>query len=390
MSRKPVKKTLAKKTTTTPVKKVAAKAKVSVKSAPHKKIVTQKAAQTQGTAGPAQPAVTAATKPATSYKRWLSYGLLAATLVAAGYLVFSFTQYARSPAYAVQQALYAAQHHKVKSFDKYVDTMRFSAYLVDDLLTQPEQPTLPEGTGRTQNELLNLLKPGLSKTVEGQMLTLVEKGFGTPEEGNLLAAITRKIWNDSTSLAGIQTLTEDDKNAVVALSLFRTDFNNTLALNLRLGKPDGQWEVVAADNLPFVLQQLDRLETLRREAANKEVATRIQTMLTARDFQKGEIVKDKALILRASFENTGAQPITGFAAAVVLFDSQRTVLGQFNITSDKIIEPGAFLEQSWSFKLDGQNPDHTALLATPYDKLGHQIEIYSLSLDDGTTLVYEK
>lgn len=397
MSRKPAKKTVAKKAAKPAAKKAITKATVKPVAKPMTKPAAKSTAPVkpligkaaEGTAQPKQP-VASTTKRSFPKKRIIGYTLAGLLLVVLGYLIFSFTQYTRSPAFTLQQALYAAQHQDVGAFDKHVDTTRLSAYLVDDLLTQPEIPTLPQGSGRTQNELLNLLKPGLSKTVEGQMLTLVEKGIDTAEEGNLLAAMVGKIWNAETSLAGIKTLTEDETNAVVELSLFRADFDNTLVVNVRLVKTDGKWEVVAADNLNDVMQQLDRFETLRRDAANKEVADKINAILSVRDFQKGEVLANNALVLRLSFENTGAQPVTGFAAAVALFDSNRTVLGQFNVTSDKSVAPGSFVEQSWSFKLDSNNADHAALLATPNDKLGHQVEVYSLTLADGTTLVYEK
>lgn len=402
MSRKPAKKTVAKKSTkpvakktVAPVKaKAAPKAKAKAKAKPAAvvakpitKPVIGKAAETS--AKPKQ-AVSAPAKRALPKKRIIGYTIAALILVGLGYMIYCFTQYTRSPAFTVQQALYAAQHQDVSAFDKHVDTARLSAYLVDDLLTQPELPTLPEGTGRTQNELLNLLKPGLSKTVEGQMLTLVEKGVAAAEEGNLLAAMVQKIWNEQTSLAGIKTVSQDEREAVVALTLFRADFDNTLELGVRLAKPENKWEVVAVDNLPAVLQQFDRFEALRRDGANKDVAAKIAGVLAVRDFQKGAAADTNALVLRLSFENIGAQPVTGFAAAVVLYDSNRTVLGQFNITSDKPVAPGTFLEQSWSFKLDTNNADHAALLATPNDKLGHQVEVYSVTLADGTTLVYEK
>jgi len=397
MSRKPVKKTVAKKATKPVAKKAVTKAAVKPAAKPVTKPVVKPTAPVkpligkaaEGSTQPKQP-VAAAAKRSFPKKRIIGYALAGLLLVVVGYLIFCFTQYTRSPAFTVQQALYAAQHQDVGAFEKHVDTARLSAYLVDDLLTQPEVPTLPQGNGRTQNELLNLLKPGLSKTVEGQMLTLVEKGMESAEEGNLLAAMVEKIWNTETSLAGIKTLSEDEANAVVELSLFRVDFDNTLVVNVRLIKTEGKWEVVAADNLKDVMLQLDRFESLRRDAANKEVADKISAILAVRDFQKSEVVESNALVLRLSFENTGAQPVTGFAAAVTLFDSNRTVLGQFNVTSDKTVAPGSFLEQQWSFKLDSKNADHAALLATPNDKLGNQVEVYSLTLADGSTLVYEK
>ena len=292
MSRKPAKKTVAKKTAKTvaqkPVSKAKASAKVSAKAKPVAAAPTKPLIGKAADAKPVQPKqpVTSAATRTLPKRRVIGYTLAAILLIVVGYLIFSFTQYTRSPAFTVQQALYAAQHQDVDAFDKHVDTARLSAYLVDDLLTQPEQPTLPEGNGRTQNELLNLLKPGLSKTVEGQMLALVENGLASAEEGNLLAAMVGKVWNENTSLAGIKTLSQDERNAVVELSLFRSDFNNTLTMNVRLGKPENKWEVVAIDNLPAVLQQLDRMQTVQRDAANKDVAAKIAGVLAVRDFQK--------------------------------------------------------------------------------------------------------
>ena len=335
------------------------------------------------------PPVEMAARPARRWGRWVAIGIVLVLVIGVIYALVAMRQYSRSPSFAVQKALFAARDHQLEEFDKHVDISRMAAYLVDDLLAQPGGK-LGALTTSTQAELLNLLKPGLTKTIEDQLQAVVEKGPAAADKNNLVAELVNKLWTPEASFGSLETVADTATTALVRVTLHRADLKADLAVDVRLVKTSDRWELVGLNQLSTTLAQLDDLLAAERQAKNAAVAEQIKSKITLRDFQKALTGPTQdTLLLRAAFENIAGQNINGFAAEVRLFEaSTKTLLGQFALSSEKPIPTAGYQEFAWPFKLDLTLPEHTQLAQLPLAMLTYEVVVYRLDLADGTTLTY--
>lgn len=193
--------------------------------------------------------------------------VLVLAVVAGGYYYYRSS---KGPEYALLQAAAATQTHDLASFERYVDVLSLTNYLVDDVASQTNLlSSLVPGGGLMLRGSLSLLKPQLAKAAQSEVQRYVKTGSLAAAQAaapkrlvnlSFLGLAGRVIGPDS-KFKGIKYSTDKGNEALVGLEFSQPRYDTTLVVEVQLLKqPDGHWQAKQITNAGKLAQEVAQFE----------------------------------------------------------------------------------------------------------------------------------
>lgn len=219
--------------------------------------------------------------------------------------------------------------------------------------------------------------PAPSPKTEGQQLAeqLKERtGFGTMR------------------YEGVESSEQVGKTADVAVKLYDKQLEHNFILHVKMYElDDGSWRLTEITNLKELLKEREQATAAKLKQLNSKVQTELDAAVTA---VPGTIAIDSSggwfpsYTMQNTFtlNNISAKTITGLQGSVEVFDNDGMLLQRCRFNDYLTLAPQGSSSLKKLFSLNQFKPETVRLLRSDLKTVKWQVNISSVSFDDGSQL----
>lgn len=210
----------------------------------------------------------------TNLSKKIGIGVVIAIVCA---LAFYFCYWIKTPAYSLNLVRESIQKHDVQTFEKHVDLDTVYSKSFDDTLIAHERIT---GDNIMRNPfalaIMQAMKPGIVSILKAETLAKIqEKPDETTQEiqntnryqKQMAEDLKEKTDFENLNLVNIQTLSQEDNTAIVAVTVHSKKLIKDFDLNIKMDKiEDGTWKVKEITNLVDFLVEVNKAVQMHKTA----------------------------------------------------------------------------------------------------------------------------
>lgn len=275
-------------------------------------------------------------------QKQLGIGIILIILCA---IAFYFFYWIKTPTYSLGIIKESIEKHDVATFEKHVDLDSLYTKGFDDLIVAADKI---QGDNTLSNPLaagfIQMLKQPVVAALKEETLHAIkgEKEDNAQKSENIADTFTKEMKSksglDSAAFKNASEISNDGKEAVVALTLHHQKFDTDFDVNIKMAKlDDGTWKVKEITNLVDVVVSLDKAEKEKIAELNKplkeEMKAAISTSKESIDLYRGTNRRPMyRLHYEMYFTNNTDKDIDKFTTLISVVDDDNQTYKQCPIT----------------------------------------------------------